>query len=315
VTNVCLKTNWENWSTEMSTASSPLDTPESSAHNTPNHSSLSLLSSLKEEEEINNNVPFPELEVLELDLELPLFRLKLRLSHSKTELLTSIAVVPDYDLDKFFALAQPKVSMLTETPQIFHGDGRAAENPADFLKSFNRAMHQQTIIQLSDKLDTYGDYLGTTSQAEMWFKALPSMDKISWAAFIAAFEKCWPPVVIVEKTTAEYERELLDHVLVSADMGKKTTLYDRECWMHVAWAAKTLQLATNAGIENGTSMIWQVRSKLLDVVKDLLKDEEYKTWTEFMKAVMVLKGNWLAEKQEQKTKQAQELKALQADLA
>jgi hypothetical protein len=88
-----------------------LDTPESSAHNMLNRSSLSLLSSTEEEEEINNNIPF-----LELDLELPLFRLKLRLSHSKTELLTSIAVVPDCDLDKFFALAQPKVSMLTETP-------------------------------------------------------------------------------------------------------------------------------------------------------------------------------------------------------
>jgi hypothetical protein len=181
-----------------------LDTPESSAHNTPNCSSLSSLSSLKEEEEINNNVPFPKLEVLELDLELPLFKLKLRLSHSKTEPLTSIAVVPDYDLDKFFTLAQPKVSMLTETPQIFHGDRRAVENPADFLKSFNRAMCQQTIIQLSHKLETYRDYLGTTSQAETWFKG-PSTDKISWAAFIAAFEKCWPPVVSAEKTTAEYE--------------------------------------------------------------------------------------------------------------
>jgi hypothetical protein len=187
VTNVHSKTNWENWSTETSTAFSPLDTPESSAHNMPNCSSLSLLSSLEEEEEINNNVPFPELEVPELDLELPLFRLKLRPSHSKMELLTSIAVVPDYDLDKFFTLAHPKVSMLTEMPQIFHGDRRAAENPVDFLKSFNRAMHQQTIIQLSNKLDAYGDYLRTTSQAEMWFKALPSTDKISWAAFIAAF--------------------------------------------------------------------------------------------------------------------------------
>lgn len=45
-------------------------------------------------------------------------------------------------------------------------------------------------------------------------------------------------------------------------------------------------------------MIWQVCSKLPDVVKDMLKDEEYKTWTEFMKAVTELKGNQLVEKQE-----------------
>ncbi|KAG1760236.1 hypothetical protein EDD22DRAFT_781433 [Suillus occidentalis] len=205
--------------------------------------------------------------------------------------------------------------MPTETPQIFHGDGRASENPADFLKSFNRAMRQQAVTLLSDKLEAYGDYLGTSSQAETWFKALSSTDKTTWAAFVAAFEKRWPPVIIAEKTKAEYERELLEHILSSTEVGKKTTMYDRECWTHVAWAAKTLQLATSAGIEQSTSMIWQVRSKLPDVVKDLLKDEEYKTWTEFTKAVTELKGNRLAEKQEQKTKQAQELTTLRADLA
>lgn len=116
--------------------------------------------------------------------------------------------------------------------------------------------------------------------------------------------------MIAEKTKAEYERELLDHILLSAEVGKKTTMYDRECWMHIAWAAKMLQFATSAGIEQSTSMIWQVRNKLPDVVKDLLKDEEYKTWTEFTKAVTELKGSRLAEKQEQKMRQAQELSTL-----
>jgi hypothetical protein len=205
--------------------------------------------------------------------------------------------------------------MPTETPQIFHGDGRASENPADFLKSFNRAMRQQAVTQLSDKLDAYGDYLGTSSQAETWFKALSSADKLTWTVFVAAFKKRWPPVIIVEKTKAKYERDLLDHVLPSADVGKKTTLYDRECWTHVAWAAKVLQLATSVGIEQSMSMIWQVRSKLPSVVKDLLKDEEYNTWANFTKAVMELKGSRLAEKQEQHISQTQELKALRADLA
>jgi hypothetical protein len=60
-------------------------------------------------------------------------------------------------------------------------------------------------------------------------------------------------------------------------------------------------------------MIWQVCNKLPDVVKDLLKDEEYKMWMEFAKAVTELKGSQLAEKQEQKTKQTQELQVLLAD--
>jgi hypothetical protein len=29
-------------------------------------------------------------------------------------------------------LAQPRATMPIETPQIFHGDGRVSENPADF---------------------------------------------------------------------------------------------------------------------------------------------------------------------------------------
>jgi hypothetical protein len=62
-------------------------------------------------------------------------------------------------------------------------------------------------------------------------------------------------------------------------------------------------------------MIWQVRSKLPSVVKDLLKDEEYNTWANFTKAVTELKGSRLAEKQEQHISQTQELKALRADLA
>ncbi|KAG1865843.1 hypothetical protein DFJ58DRAFT_724236 [Suillus subalutaceus] len=145
-------------------------------------------------------------------------------------------------------------------------------------------MHQPAVTVSGDKLDTFGDYIGTGSQVERWFKALTSIDKATWSTFVTAFEKHWPPVMIAEKTKAEYERELLDHALREGDVGKKTMLYDRECWTHIAWAVKALQLATNAGIDQGTSMIWQVRSKLPDVVKDLLKDEEYKAWADFMKA-------------------------------
>lgn len=46
-------------------------------------------------------------------------------------------------------------------------------------------------------------------------------------------------------------------------------------------------------------MIWQVRSTLPDIAKDLLKDEEYTNWMDFAKAVTELKGNRLVEKQEQ----------------
>ncbi|KAJ8580333.1 hypothetical protein M405DRAFT_890492 [Rhizopogon salebrosus TDB-379] len=204
--------------------------------------------------------------------------------------------------------------MPTESPPIFHGNGRASENPADFLKSFNRAMRQQSILTSAEKLDAFGDYLGTSSQAETWFKGLTSMQKASWSTFVSEFGLRWPTIAIAEKTKAEYEKELLDNVLHSTDVGTKATLYDRECWAHVVWAAKTLQLATNAGIAQSTSMIWQVRSTLPDTVKDLLKDEEYTDWAAFTKAVSELNGARLVEKQEQYRQRTQELHALRADL-
>lgn len=240
ITNIDARTNWSNWSSEASTNSSPLDTPKRSLHSTPQRSRSSSLSSLENDEDRSNLIPFPELEVPELDLKLPLLIFRPPTRCLKTKPLKSSSTIPTYDLARFFAIGQPKAAMPTEIPQIFHGDGQTSENPVDFLKSFNWAMRQQSITTSTDKLDAFGDYLGTGSQAEAWFKAIPSANKATWQAFITAFEARWPSVEIVEKTKAEYEKELLDHTLLSADVRKKTTLNDQECWTHVAWAAKTL---------------------------------------------------------------------------
>ncbi|KAG1853569.1 hypothetical protein C8R48DRAFT_565658, partial [Suillus tomentosus] len=165
-------------------------------------------------------------------------------------------------------------------------------------------------------LDAFGDYLGTGSEAEVWFKALlQTSQKPGWPAFVAEFESRWPPIVIAEKTKAEYEKELLEHLLPDAVVGTKTTVYDKECWTHVAWAAKALQLATSAGIASSTSMIWQVRGRLPSVIKDLLKDEEYKDWAAFTKEVTDLKSTRLLEKKDQHTKREREVASLRADLA
>ncbi|KAG0698802.1 hypothetical protein DFH29DRAFT_809868 [Suillus ampliporus] len=203
----------------------------------------------------------------------------------------------------------------TEAPQIFHGDGRKTENPADFLKSFNRAMRQQSISSSSNKLDAFGDYLGTGSEAEVWFKALGAPDKATWTAFHSAFEIRWPPIVVAKKTQAEYEKELLEYLLTDAEVGTKTTQYDRECWSHEAWATKALQLASSAGIATSTSMIWQVQGRLPSVVKDLLKNDEYANWEEFTKEVKELKGSRLLEKKEQYLKQECKVNILRADVA
>ncbi|KAG0700622.1 hypothetical protein DFH29DRAFT_1000958 [Suillus ampliporus] len=245
-------------------ASSPLDTPERS------HSSS--LSSL----ENRSIVPFPELEVPILDFGEPTY-LEPPPHHTKKEPLTPIFTVLNYNLDLFFALAQPIAKMpATEAPQIFHGDGRKTENPADFLKSFNHAMRQQSISSSSDKLDAFRDYLGTGSEAEVWFKALAASDKATWTVFHSTFEIRWPPIVVAKKTQVEYEKELLEYLLTDVEVGMKTTQYDRECWSHEAWATKALQLTSSAGITT-----------------NLLKNDEYANWEEFTKEVKELKGSRL----------------------
>lgn len=300
ITNVRLKINW---SADTSTASSPLDTPEQF----PNSPLTSINSS-------GSNRALSELDVPNLDLDLSQLELELQ-EYAKPEPFTSLFTTPNYNLGEFFEIAEPKQYMPMETPQIFHGDGRKTENPADFLKSFNRAMRQQAIITSSDKLEAFGDYLSTGSEAEVWFKGLTGTNKTTWVLFVVAFEARWPPITIAKKTKAEYERELLDHRLTDVDVGTKTMLYDQECWAHEAWATKAQQLATSAGIEGSTSMIWQVRGQLPSVVKDLLKDEEYANWEAFTKEVKELKGNRLLEKKEQYIRQEREVNMLRADVA
>lgn len=290
-----------------SEASSPLDTPERLSRS----SSLSSLSSIEEQ----SIIPFPELNVPPLELELPRLHTEQSLRRQKTKPLTLTSTIPDYNLDVFFSLAEPKNAMLTETPQIFHGDGRKSESPADFLKSFNRAMRQQSITTSIEKVEAFGDYLGTGSDTELWFKALTQNSKATWPAFVTAFEDRWPPIVVAEKTKAEYERELMEHLLSDAEVGTKTTLHDRECWMHEAWAAKALQLASRAGIATSSSMIWQVRGRLPSVIKDLLKADEYANWSAFTMEVKDLKGNRVLEKKEQHSKQEHEVNRLRADVA
>ncbi|KAG1827490.1 uncharacterized protein BJ212DRAFT_1294747 [Suillus subaureus] len=306
VTNTHLKINWSNWEMDMSTASSLLDTPELSLHNTSYHLDSLPLSSLKDEEQFD---------VPELDLQVPQFDLQWLLCYTKTELIKPTFEEPDYDLDKFFVITQTRAEMPMETPQIFHGNGCTSENPVDFLKLFNHAMRQQSITVSMDKLDAFGDYLGMGSQAKIWFKALQSMSKATWPVFITEFEKCWPPIVIMEKTKAEYEKELLEFLLTDKEVGTRIMLYNQECWTHVAWATKVLQLATSAGIALSMLMIWQVRGKFLSVIKDLLKDMEYMNWMEFMKELTELKGMWLKEKKEQQAKQELEVSLLHADVA
>jgi hypothetical protein len=113
-----------------------------------------------------------QLDIPKLDLQLPNLDLQSLLHCTKTESFRMTIAAPDYNLDKFIAIGQSKTNMPMKILQIFHGDGHVLENPVDLLKSFNHAIRQQSTMVSADKLDAFGDYLGTGLQAEIWFKAL-----------------------------------------------------------------------------------------------------------------------------------------------
>ncbi|KAG1810505.1 hypothetical protein EV424DRAFT_1349891 [Suillus variegatus] len=248
-------------------------------------SSLSSLSSIEEQ----SIIPFLELNVPPLELELPRLYTEQSLCHQKTKPLTLTSTIPDYNLDVFFSLAKPKNAMLTEMPQIFHSDRQKSENPADFLKSFNRAMRQQSITTSIEKVEVFGDYLGTGSDTELWFKVLTQNLKVTWPAFVTAFEDRWPPIVVAEKTKAEYKRELMEHLLSDAER-----VLDARSLGHQGAAVS---------IEGWNS------NQFFDDMAD-----EYANWSTFTTEVKDLKGNRVLEKKEQHSKQEHEVNRLQADV-
>src|SRR5882762_5190943 len=62
--------------------------------------------------------------------------------------------------------------MPTNNVDIFHGDGREGENPQNFLRAFCREMHSLTTMDNKKIACAFIDYLGASSQADLWFEDL-----------------------------------------------------------------------------------------------------------------------------------------------
>jgi len=75
---------------------------------------------------------------------------------------------------------------------IFYGDGREGENPQNFLHVFHREMHSLATTDDGEIAKAFVDYLGASSQADLWFEELIQVTRESWALLEAAFVICWP---------------------------------------------------------------------------------------------------------------------------
>ena len=63
--------------------------------------------------------------------------------------------------------------MLSNNVDIFHGDGQEGENSQNFLCAFCREMRSLTTTDDKEIAGAFVDYLGASSQADLWFEDLP----------------------------------------------------------------------------------------------------------------------------------------------
>ena len=171
--------------------------------------------------------------------------------------------------------------MLSNNVDIFHGDGREGENPQNFLCAFRREMCSLATTNNGDIARAFVDYLGASSQADLWFEDLPQATQESWALLEVAFVA---RITQAKRSEQEIERELLSTLLEEKELGEKVKIGGVDVWSHVAWADKVTILVNEASITSKTTHIWQVRDKLPDAIKDVVKST-HADWTAFLQAV------------------------------
>ena len=128
--------------------------------------------------------------------------------------------------------------MPTNNVDIFHSDRREGENPQNFLRAFRREMRSLTTTDDKEIAAAFIDYLGASSQADLWFEDLSQAVKESWTLLEATFIARWPQITQAKMSEQEIERELLSTLLEEKELGEKVKIGGVDVWSHVAWADK-----------------------------------------------------------------------------
>ena len=177
-----------------------------------------------------------------------------------------------------------RISMLNNTTEVFYGDGREGKNPQNFLCAFRREMRALATTDNKVITKAFVDYLGASSTADRWYEDLPQPTQESWKDIETEFAKRWPRVTQATRMEQELERELLMTALGEKELGEKVNSGGIEVWTHVAWADKMAALVGEAKLSTKTTHIWQVRDKLPEAIKEVVKSTHV-NWTAFLQAV------------------------------
>ncbi|THU79222.1 hypothetical protein K435DRAFT_884538 [Dendrothele bispora CBS 962.96] len=158
------------------------------------------------------------------------------------------------------------------------GDGRPEENSDTFIKKlFQRIGLDHDNASM---FTTFAIYMASGHPGEEWYNETMDGDSAptSWDELVKLFFLRWPKKKAVKKEKSEYYR------LKEEELGTKVEHGGLQMWSHVA-AADTLEiLAKNAGIAETDFLIVQVRSNLLDVLKEKVSSK-HANWAAFTKEI------------------------------
>ena len=174
--------------------------------------------------------------------------------------------------------------MPNNNTEVFYSDGREGKNPQNFLRAFRREMHALVTTDNKVIAKAFVNYLGAGSTADKWYEDLPQLTQESWMDIETEFAQRWPCIKQATRSEQELEQELLITVLEEKELGEKVNNGGIEVWSHVAWADKIAILVNEANLSMKTTYIWQVRDKLPEAIKDVVKSSQA-DWTAFLQAV------------------------------
>jgi hypothetical protein len=141
--------------------------------------------------------------------------------------------------------------MTTTYIAMFHGDGRANENPYDFLKNINTSFDNKPGITEEEKCERLYNHCKSDFDAEEWYMDLPLADKLTWAALEAAFRIRWPRWTKVQKTPEQKKAELFAQVLDENRMLEKEEIGGSQVYGYIVWVDRVEQLSTALGDTQG----------------------------------------------------------------
>ncbi|KAJ7304811.1 hypothetical protein DFH08DRAFT_647627, partial [Mycena albidolilacea] len=186
---------------------------------------------------------------------------------------------------------QKRKMVNTEIVPMFSGDPETAVDlnavtPSTFIKKFRSHMHDLAAMSDADHIDVLLDYLVEDSPAEKWYKDLKASTKVpaTWAAWQAVFATRFLGPQKAEKTTQEWERELMGMKLKAEELDTTVQVGSAPVFAHVNFASKLLETAKLAKIDTTTSSIWQLRDTLPDVVREKFPPTQT-NWTTYMDAI------------------------------